>query len=104
MAPWLTPRPENIIAATQELGIQIAEDQANGGALGGYFCPHNLDPTQITRSSAEEAYYQTAVTRRNFHLIPSSRVTRIQTTNGTEGPTVSAVEVSQDGGPGRDVS
>ncbi|KAH7363120.1 hypothetical protein B0T11DRAFT_282129 [Plectosphaerella cucumerina] len=91
-SPFFWPTTKNIVAATQELGIEIARDQANGSPIGGYFCPHNLDPVQLTRSSAEEAYYRTAVARRNFHLIANNRVTRLRTTNGAGGATVTAVE------------
>lgn len=70
---------ENIVAATNELSINIPDDQASGNAIGGYYCPHNLDPFSVTRSSAEEAYYTSAVVRSNFHLITGQQVTKILT-------------------------
>ncbi|KAH6686310.1 hypothetical protein F5X68DRAFT_240578 [Plectosphaerella plurivora] len=91
-SPFFWPSYKNIIAATQELGIPIAEDQANGSPIGGYFCPHNLDPKTLTRSSAEEAYYNTAVSRTNFHLIANNRVTRLRTRNVRGAVTVTNVE------------
>lgn len=64
--------------ATKSLGIPI-NDQATGNAIGGYFCPHNMDPVNITRSSADEAYYESAAQRQNFHLITGQQVSRIVT-------------------------
>lgn len=44
-----------------------------------------MDPTNITRSSADEAYYESAAQRQNFHLITGQQVSRIVTDikNGT---------------------
>lgn len=81
----LTSPLENLVSAVKESGIYMPDDQASGNAYGGYYCPHNLDPVNITRSSAKEAYYNSAVGRKNFHLISVQQVTRIvtQTTNGS---------------------
>jgi choline dehydrogenase-like flavoprotein len=68
------------VKATKSLGIPV-NDQATGNAFGGYFCPHNLDPVNMTRSSADEAYYETAAQRSNFHLITGQQATRILTEN-----------------------
>lgn len=38
-----------------------------------------MDPISVTRSSAKEAYHDTAATRQNFHLIAENQVTRIIT-------------------------
>lgn len=75
---------ENIVEATKALGVPV-NDQATGNAVGGYFCPHNQDPKDVSRSSAEEAYYESVVTRPNFHLITGQQVSRIVTdaSNGT---------------------
>lgn len=73
-----------MVEATKELSIPTPEDQADGNAIGGYFTPHNMDPTGYRRSSAEEAYYDTAEVRENFHLIAGHQATRILTSaNGT---------------------
>jgi choline dehydrogenase-like flavoprotein len=40
-----------------------------------------LDPIKVTRSSADEAYYESAAQRRNFHLITGQQVSRIVTEN-----------------------
>jgi hydroxyethylthiazole kinase-like sugar kinase family protein len=54
-----------------------------------------LDPVNVTRSSAKEAYYDTAAARQNFHMITGNQVTRIitETANGTV--KVTGVEVRQ---------
>ncbi|KAH6644394.1 hypothetical protein C7974DRAFT_19746 [Boeremia exigua] len=81
---FIWPLTKNLIRAAASLKIPTAKDQANGGAIGGYICPHNMDPTNYKRSSADEAYYDTAATRKNFHLIAGHQATRILTsTSGT---------------------
>ncbi|KAH8640347.1 hypothetical protein IG631_03288 [Alternaria alternata] len=91
----LTLYSENIVQATEELGISV-NDQATGNAFGGYFCPHNLDPKTATRSSAEEAYYASAEARANFHILTGNLVSRILTEkcNDTEAVKVTGVEFS----------
>ncbi|KAL1642160.1 hypothetical protein SLS61_009821 [Didymella pomorum] len=76
---FIWPTTKNLIEATRSLNIPIPQDQANGNAIGGYFTPHNMDPTQYRRSSAEEAYYDSVVMRENFHLIAGHQATRILT-------------------------
>lgn len=70
--------------ATKALGIAI-NDQGTGNAIGGYYCPHNIQHADVVRSSAKEAYHDTAVKRSNYHLVAGQQVTRIVTdaTNGT---------------------
>ena len=84
---------ENLINATKEYGIVIPDDQASGNAYGGYFCPHNLDPVNITRSSADEAYYDSASARQNFHVITGNQVTRILSKKTDGAVKVTGVEV-----------
>jgi len=81
-----------MVDAVQELNIPVALDQANGGAIGGYWCPHNQDPVTVTRSSAQEAYWDTVSTRPNLHLITGTRVTKLLT-QGTEDVSITGVEV-----------
>jgi hypothetical protein len=38
-----------------------------------------MDPVSVTRSSAKEAYHDTAATRQNFHLLAENHVTHIIT-------------------------
>lgn len=90
-SPFFWPTTRNIVKATQALGIPI-NDQASGNAFGGYFCPHNLDPNTVTRSSAEEAYYDSAVTRPNYHLLVGNQVSRIVTSKSRDNVKVTAVE------------
>jgi choline dehydrogenase-like flavoprotein len=84
---------ENIVQATKELGISI-NDQATGNAFGGYFCPHNLDMTTVTRSSAEEAYYASAEARSNYHILTGNLVSRLLTEkcNDSEKVKITGVE------------
>jgi hypothetical protein len=90
----LTLTPETIIQATKELGIHMPADQASGDAIGGYFCPHNQDPTTQTRSSAREAYYETAKGRPNFEILTGYQVTRIITKKTAALTRATGVEVS----------
>ncbi|KAF1971220.1 alcohol oxidase [Bimuria novae-zelandiae CBS 107.79] len=90
-SPFFWPTTKNIVQATEELGIAI-NDQATGNALGGYYCPHNQDPETVTRSSAEEAYYESAKPRQNYHLLPGNLVTRIVTGNASDSVQVTGVE------------
>ncbi|KAJ4992912.1 gmc oxidoreductase [Stagonosporopsis vannaccii] len=78
-SPFFWPTTKNVVEATSSLSIPISNDQASGDAIGGYFCPHNMDPEEYRRSSADEAYYDTAATRENFHLIAGHQATRILT-------------------------
>ncbi|KAJ4421949.1 hypothetical protein N0V82_003446 [Gnomoniopsis sp. IMI 355080] len=79
------PDDQNIIDATKELGLTIPVDQAAGSPIGGYFCPHNIDPETVTRSSAREAYYNPVQNRTNLNLITGQQVTKlvIDNSNGT---------------------
>lgn len=87
----LTRSPENFIQATKEFGIPV-NDQATGNAFGGYFCTHNMDPVNYTRSSAREAYYASAAGRPNFHILTGNQVTRILTSSSNGVVKVTGVE------------
>ena len=84
---------EDYIAATQELGINIPEDGANGEAYGGFFVNHAQNPETVTRCSARNAYYDTAESRTNLHLLTGNQVTRL-ITSSNDSVSVTAVEVS----------
>ncbi|KAK0109389.1 hypothetical protein ONS96_003203 [Cadophora gregata f. sp. sojae] len=92
-SPFIFPTTRNIVEATKELNIPIALDQANGGAIGGYWCPHNQDPVTITRSSAEEAYWDTASSRKNLHLMSGTSATRLVTKKAQD-VSVTGVEIA----------
>ncbi|KAK7425566.1 hypothetical protein QQZ08_008007 [Neonectria magnoliae] len=91
-SPFFWPTTKNIVRALKELKIPISKDQANGSAIGGYFCPHNQDPVAITRSSAREAYYNNVAKRQNLHLISGHQVTRIVTKKTSSAVKVTGVE------------
>ncbi|KAL2672469.1 hypothetical protein Neosp_013180 [[Neocosmospora] mangrovei] len=78
-SPFFWPTTKSLVQAVKELGISIAFDQANGSPLGGYFNPHSQDPVSVTRSSAREAYYDSASGRKNFYLAAGQQVTRVLT-------------------------
>ncbi|KAK1996284.1 GMC oxidoreductase [Colletotrichum falcatum] len=78
-SPFFWPTTKFMVDAVKELGISIATDQANGGPIGGYFCPHNQDPKTATRSSAREAYYDNFTGRQNLHLLTGHQATRVVT-------------------------
>ncbi|KAK7698498.1 hypothetical protein SLS64_012490 [Diaporthe eres] len=84
-SPFFWPLTRNIIDATNELGITIPKDQASGLPIGGYFCPHNIDLTNVTRSSAREAYYNTVEARTNLHLVTGQHVTKLVTASNSTG-------------------
>lgn len=65
----LTLVTENMVEAMKELGVSLSDDQARGDAIGDYYCPHNQDPVTQTRSSAQEAYYETAKGRSNLETL-----------------------------------
>ncbi|KAF1842741.1 GMC oxidoreductase [Cucurbitaria berberidis CBS 394.84] len=90
-SPFFWPTTKNIVKATKALGIPI-NDQATGNAIGGFFCPHNQDPVTVTRSSADEAYYDTAVKRQNFHVITGQQVSRIVTKKSNGAVKVTGIE------------
>lgn len=52
-----------------------------------------MDPTEYRRSSADEAYYDTAAKRKNFHVIAGHQATRILT-NKARTVKATGVEVS----------
>ncbi|KAM0721529.1 hypothetical protein Q7P37_002454 [Cladosporium fusiforme] len=91
-SPFFWPATKNMVEATKELGISISYDQANGDAIGGFYCPHNQDPATQTRSSAQEAYYETAKSRSNFELISGHRVTRVVTSANSGSVRVTGLE------------
>ncbi|KAJ4387450.1 hypothetical protein N0V93_008042 [Gnomoniopsis smithogilvyi] len=90
---------QNIVDATKELGITIPVDQAAGSPIGGYFCPHNIDPETVTRSSAREAYLTPVQNRTNLNIITGQQVTKlvIENTNGTAKVTGVEYAASADG-------
>ncbi|KAI8292886.1 Dehydrogenase xptC [Colletotrichum sp. SAR11_240] len=91
-SPFFWPTTKYMIDAVKELGITVAKDQANGSPIGGYFCPHNQDPTTNTRSSAREAYYDNFTTRKNLHLLTGQQVTKVLTTGSGDSVTATGVE------------
>ncbi|KAK1709394.1 GMC oxidoreductase [Colletotrichum acutatum] len=91
-SPFFWPTTKFMIDAVKELGITVAKDQANGSPIGGYFCPHNQDPTSSTRSSAREAYYDNFTGRKNLHLLTGRQVTKVVTSGSGDAVKATGVE------------
>ncbi|KAK1623077.1 GMC oxidoreductase [Colletotrichum phormii] len=91
-SPFFWPTTKFMIDAVKELGITVAKDQANGSPIGGYFCPHNQDPTSSTRSSAREAYYDNFTGRQNLHLLTGRQVTKVVTSGSGDAVKATGVE------------
>ncbi|KAG7413205.1 Dehydrogenase xptC [Fusarium oxysporum f. sp. raphani] len=85
---------KSLVAATGELDINISVDQANGNAIGGYFCPHNLNPETLTRSSAQD-YYSAVSQRKNLQLLPGHQVTRVITSKNGSSVRATGVEYAK---------
>lgn len=80
--------------ALQELNIPIEPDGEGGSTAGGYYTTSSQVPSNATRCSAREAYYNPVEGRPNLHLITGSQVTRILTKTVKGNVTVTGVEVS----------
>ena len=78
--------------AAGELDINVAVDQANGNAIGGYFCPHNINPKTVSRSSAQD-YYSAVSSRKNLQLLSGHQVTRVLTKKSGKSVKATGVEV-----------
>jgi choline dehydrogenase-like flavoprotein len=89
---YFWPTTKNLVEATKSLNISITKDQANGNPIGGYYCPHNMDPSEYKRSSAKEAYYDSVATRENLHIITGHQATRILTLSGNGSVKATGVE------------
>ena len=77
----------------RELGVATPGDGgSNGDAIGAFFAPMSLDPTNMTRSDSRDAYINDNI-RPNLHLRASSQVTRLVTQETTKGIRVVGVEV-----------
>ncbi|PNP81101.1 hypothetical protein FNYG_05568 [Fusarium nygamai] len=96
-SPFFWPTTKNLVKATEELDINVAFDQANGGAIGGYFCPHNLNPKTVVRSSAQD-YYSAVSQRKNLQLLPGNQVTRILTSKNGSSVKATGVEFAKNKG------
>lgn len=69
-------------------------DSASGQALGAFWTTLALDPITVTRSSGRDAYYDSASTRSNLHLLTGNQVTKLVTSVSDSGVvTISGIEV-----------
>ncbi|OBS25046.1 hypothetical protein FPOA_05582 [Fusarium poae] len=93
-SPFFWPTTKNFVQAAEELDISISVDQANGNAIGGYFCPHNTNPKTVTRSSAQD-YYSAVSSRKNLQLLSGHQVTRVLTKKSGKSVTATGVEFAK---------
>ncbi|RGP80023.1 hypothetical protein FLONG3_1794 [Fusarium longipes] len=93
-SPFFWPTTKNFFQATGELDIGISVDQANGNAIGGYFCPHNINPKTVARSSAQD-YYTPVSSRRNLQLLSGHQVTRVLTKKNGKSVNATGVEFAK---------
>ncbi|KAF4995487.1 hypothetical protein FGRMN_5108 [Fusarium graminum] len=99
-SPFFWPTTKNFVEAVGELGIDVLADQANGNAIGGYFCPHNLNPKTVARSSAQD-YYSAVSQRKNLKLLTGHQVTRVVTKKNGSSVKATGVEFAKDRGSSR---
>ncbi|CCX33384.1 Similar to Glucose dehydrogenase [acceptor]; acc. no. P18172 [Pyronema omphalodes CBS 100304] len=80
--PLIYPQTKNFVQGMNSLGIPTSHDQATS-AIGVYYHASSIDPLTITRSFAKTAYHDPASKRSNYHLLPSSHVTKILLTRSS---------------------
>ncbi|KAL2349746.1 choline dehydrogenase [Cryomyces antarcticus] len=67
----------NFFDALTELGIPTAFDPNDGTVAGAYFLPVNIDPVNMTRSTARKAHYDPYAARPNLCVATEQHVTRL---------------------------
>ncbi|KAK5201184.1 hypothetical protein LTR16_003550, partial [Cryomyces antarcticus] len=67
----------NFFDALTELGIPTAFDPNDGTVAGASFLPVNIDPVNMTRSTARKAYYDPYAARPNLWVATEQHVTRL---------------------------
>jgi hypothetical protein len=68
---------DNWLNALASLDVPTCGDPNDGSCAGSYFIPSSIDPHNQTRSDARLAYHDKAAHRSNYHLITSTRVSRV---------------------------
>ncbi|CAG8689930.1 5588_t:CDS:2, partial [Acaulospora colombiana] len=61
----------------KEYGSHVPRDGASGDALGAFWVPNSLDPSEMIRSYARNAYYDPITGRSNFHLLTGMTASKI---------------------------
>ncbi|KIM21071.1 GMC oxidoreductase [Serendipita vermifera MAFF 305830] len=95
--PFLYPAVKNFQAAFKEFGTHVPYDGASGDALGAFWTPNSLDPTDMIRSYARIAHYDRIASRPNLHLLTGHSVTKVL----FHGVTATGVEFTPFGGSRR---
>ncbi|CAO2658119.1 Nn.00g073790.m01.CDS01 [Neocucurbitaria sp. VM-36] len=76
-APYDYAGSEDFYNAAVSLGIQPAKDPNNGYAQGIFRLLRSVDPKTQTRSSARVNRYDRDASRPNYHILPSTAVSRV---------------------------
>jgi hypothetical protein len=77
--------PDNWLDSLASFDIPTCGDPNDGSCAGSYFIPSSMDPQAQTRSDARLAYHDKAAQRPNYHLMTSTRVSRIVFENKSRG-------------------
>ncbi|KAG8168503.1 hypothetical protein KVR01_001252 [Diaporthe batatas] len=93
---WQFPALDNYIDAwTKDIGVEYRTDgDTNGENIGMAWKPIDIDPVNITRSSARKTYYDPASGRANLDILVGSYVATLVTNPGAL-PVVTGVNVAR---------
>ncbi|KAG6359653.1 hypothetical protein INS49_013176 [Diaporthe citri] len=93
---WQFPALYNFIDAwTKDIGVQYRTDgDTNGENLGMAWKPIDIDPVNVTRSSARKAYYDPASGRPNLDILVGSYVATLATGPGASVTGVNVARVN----------
>ncbi|KAI5779604.1 hypothetical protein EDC01DRAFT_633896 [Geopyxis carbonaria] len=98
---YIFPQNKNFQTAMTQMGVAQSKDQA-ASSVGAFWSPNNIDPRNQTRSFARTAYYDTAKTRANLHVLTSRKVTKLATnTGGKAGVKVTGVSYVDPSAPSK---
>lgn len=71
------PSIKNFFAGWKSLNVSTPKDPAGGDKEGVFWCPSTLDPRNETRSYARTGHYDRVVSRKNYHLMTETAVSKI---------------------------
>jgi choline dehydrogenase-like flavoprotein len=71
------PSIKNFFRGWKSLNITTPKDPAGGDKEGAFWCPSTLDPKDETRSYARRGHYDRILSRKNYHLMPETVVSKI---------------------------
>lgn len=71
------PAIKKFFEGWRSLGVGMPKDPAGGDKEGAFWCPSTLDPRDETRSYARRGHYDRIVSRKNYHLLAETIVSKI---------------------------